>query len=518
MSASLPCRGNGMRLHPTPIPVPIPVPAPRTGSSLSDLTPAIIPAPGLDPLLAALAAPDLLVVTTGQQAGLFTGPLYSVYKALSAAALARHLAAAWSRPVVPIFWVAGDDHDFAEAASASWVASDGTMGRIALPPRPQGAPMLPMYREPLGPEIDALLREFVAHLPEGPHQERVVAWLRRHYRTGMTVAGAYGAALAELLAPFGILCLDSTHPVFKRAAAPHLLRALEGAEAMDQALAAVAERYTRAGETPPVVVGDGATLVFLEDRLGRDRLVRSGTGFATRRGGDAYSRADLDRIAAASPGRLSASVLLRPVLESAVLPTVAYVAGPGELRYLEMTGPVYQHLGIPRQAAVPRWSGVVVEPFADRLLDKFGLSIDDLAAPGSGPERRILRSHLPAEVQAALEALQRHAGQLHDQLEPGTLAIDPTLAGPVATSRRQVQWAVRDLERKVLARLRAREGVELDQLRRVRGALRPGGKPQERVLTVAPLVARHGDAFFDAVRESASRYYSGALVAAPSRP
>lgn len=507
-----------MRLQPTPIAAPMPSPATRQGSSLAHLHAAFVQAPGVDSLLAALSAPDLLVVTTGQQAGLFTGPLYSVYKALSAAALAKELAAQWSRPVVPIFWIAGDDHDLAEAASAAWVDADGTVGRASLAGRRADAPMLPMYQEPLGDEIGGILQEFLAHLPAAPHQAEVNDWLARHYQEGRTVAGAYGAAMAELLSPFGILCLDSTHPAFKRAAAPHLLRALDEAAPLDAELATEAERYARAGEAPPVVVGDGATLVFLEDRLGRDRLIPGKGGFATRRGGDPFTREELGRIAAEAPERLSASVLLRPVIESAVLPTVAYVAGPGELRYLEMTGPVYRQLNVVRQAAVPRWSGVVIEPFADRLLAKFNLTLEELSLPGSAPEQSILRAHLPPPVQEALAGLLREAERLHDQLAPGALSIDPTLVGPVASSRRQVEWAVRDLERRILARLRAREGVELDQIRRLRGSLRPGGKPQERVLTVAPLLARHGPGFLEAVHAAAAEWYANALVAGPGHP
>jgi bacillithiol biosynthesis cysteine-adding enzyme BshC len=375
-----------------------------------------------------------------------------------------------------------------------------------------------MYRELLAPGIENLLGTFLAHLPEGPHQPWTADWLGRHYRAGQTVAGAYAGAMAELLAPHGILCLDSTHPVFKHLAAPHLLRALDGTVELDAALAEEGARYTRAGKPAPVLVGDGATLVFLEDRLGRDRLVPEGDGFATRRGRDRFTRADLSEIAATAPERLSASVLLRPVVESAVLPTVAYVAGPGELRYLEMTGPIYQRLEAWRQAPVPRWSGVVVEPFADRILAKFGLGIEELAIPGSGPERRVLREYLPPAVCQGLEALQARPGEFLDSLTPEALAIDPTLVGPITSARRQIDWAARDLERKLLGRLRAREGVEMDQIGRLRAALRPGGKPQERVLTVAPFLTRHGPGFLDAVFEAASRHHAAALDGEPPLP
>lgn len=507
-----------MRLVSTPLAAPLRLPDPRAGHALADLREAIIPGPGVEALLPALADPDLLVVTTGQQAGLFTGPLYTIHKALSAAALAARLAEQWGRPVRPIFWVAGDDHDHAEAATVAWLTGDGDLEEARLPPRPPDAPMLPMYRERLGEGLVVARERLVDALPRTPHRDWVADWLTRHYQPDQSVAGACGHALAELLAPLGVACLDPTHPVFKRASAPHLLRALRASADLDTLLNEEARRLEAAGHEIPVPVGDGATLVFLEDRLGRDRLVRDGDGFVTRRGGDRYSLAALEELAARDPQRLSANVLLRPVLESALLPTVAYLGGPGELRYFRMTGPVYEQLGVPRQAPLPRWSGMVVEPFVDRILAKFGASIEELLAPGQSLERRVIRSQVPADLSEALTELEREATRLFDRVLPAAVGIDPTLERPVEGARRQVLWAGRDLGRKVLSRLRAREAVELRQVARARTALRPLGHSQERILTVAPFLARHGPDFLAAVREAAADHYAGALEGAASRP
>jgi uncharacterized protein YllA (UPF0747 family) len=239
-----------------------------------------------------------------------------------------------------------------------------------------------------------------------------------------------------------------------------------------------------------------------------------GAGFATRRGGDHYDLDALQAIAAAEPERLSASVLLRPVLESALLPTVAYVGGPGELRYLEMTGPIYEELATVRQTPVPRWSGVLVEPHIDRMLEKFDSSVSEVLAAPSALEQRLLRGQIPPNVAKGLAELQAHANRVHDAIEAETLDIDPTLMGPLANSRRQMVWAARDLERRVLRRLRAREGVELAQAARVTGTLLPGGHPQERVLTIAPFLARHGPLLLDAIRTAADEWYASALEGA----
>ena len=160
-----------------------------------------------------LRQPGALAVTSGQQPGLFTGPLYTVHKALSTAALARVLERRWNRPVVPIFWSAGDDHDFAEASQAAWIRADGALATASLPPRPSDAPLTPMYRQPLGEAVVPALEALLGDLPPSEFRDVPSEWLRRHYRPDATVGGAFAGAMAELLAPAGILVYDSTHPV-----------------------------------------------------------------------------------------------------------------------------------------------------------------------------------------------------------------------------------------------------------------------------------------------------------------
>jgi bacillithiol synthase len=498
-----------MRLHPTPLARTIRMPLRREGPDPTGLRDAVVPAPGSDP--ARTLAAGTLLVTTGQQAGLFTGPLYTIFKALSAAALAQVLEERFACPVRPVFWIPGDDHDFDEVASARWVTEDGALHAVRLPHRPPDAEMRPMWREPLGPAVTGLRETLVSELPGTVHQAGVAEWLARSYQPGATVAGAYSRALAELLAPFGVACLDSTHEAFKRAAVPWLLRAAEEAGPLEALLVAAADRFRARGEAVPVEVGDGATLLFLDDRHGRDRLVRDGDGFRTRRGGDRFSLRDLQAIATSEPTRLSPNVLLRPVVESALLPTVAYVAGPGELQYFAMLSEMYRALGVVPQQPVPRWSGAILEPHVERLLAKFRTTPEEVTGGFVELERRIVRSHLPAAVPQRIAELQESADRLYAALEAPLREIDPTLAGPLASSHRQAAWAARDLERKALSRLRAREQVELAQLRRLHRALCPGGGTQERTLTIAPFLARHGPGLLDAIHDEALQWYRGAL-------
>jgi bacillithiol biosynthesis cysteine-adding enzyme BshC len=506
------------RFVPTPLDAPLTLPPARAGGLDPSLEPAFVPSAARDAALARLREPGALAVTSGQQPGLFTGPLYTVHKALSTAALAQVLQRQWGRTVVPIFWIAGDDHDFAEASEISWLTADGTLASASLPPRPPEAPLTPMYRQPLGHAVTAALEALGSSLPASEFRDETLSWLTRHYRAGATVAAAFAGAMAELLAPAGIVCFDSSHPAAKKVAAPLILRALEQAAEIDADLEHQSEALGDSARTSGVVLGDGAALVMLEGGQGRDRLVAADGAFVTRRAKERFDLAELRRIAEAEPTRLSPNVLLRPVIESALLPTVAYLGGPAELRYLALTPPIYPRLGVEPQRPLPRWSGILVEPKVDRILEKFGVVLEDLLAPAGALESRLVRSQLPPEALAALESIRSAVEAGYEALERGAAEIDPTLTRPVQGARHQALSGAQEIEKKLVQHLKRRQETELSQIARARTAVHPGGKPQERVLTVAPFLARYGPALLTDLAGAIETWYAGALegASAPS--
>ncbi len=502
-----------LRFVSTPL-APVELPAPREGQFDPTLADAIVSSPARSAAIARLKEPGAVAVTTGQQPGLFTGPLYTIYKAVSTAALARVLERQWQRPVVPVFWAAGDDHDFTEASRASWISMAGTVATGALPPRPPDAPLTPMYRLPLGAEVEPALQALASDLPPSEFRDSTLDWLGRHYRPEATVAESFAGALAELLAPLGVAVLDSTHPAVKRAAARHLVRALGLAQDLDRDLGHRAAELRMAGADPGVPVGDGATLVMLEGTQGRDRLVFDDAGFLTRRSRERFDLAALQRIAAAEPERLSPNVLLRPVVESALLPTVAYLAGPGELRYLALTSPVYERMRIHRQLALPRWSGILVEPRVDRVLQKFNIELDDLLEPPGALEGRLVRSQLPEDAVRAIADLRSAIESSYDELGARAVDIDPTLARPVQGAKHQALSGLQDVERKLVQHLKKRQETELGQIGKARALVLPDNKPQERVLTVAPFLARYGPALLAELGDAIETWYASALEGA----
>jgi uncharacterized protein YllA (UPF0747 family) len=472
------------RIVPTPIgPAPSPaslrrMPPRRVAASLLAST---LPGPGRD----RLAAGEVLVVTTGQQPGLFTGPLYTVYKALSAAALAARLERDWRVPVVPVFWVAGDDHDFQEANHATVLNTAGMPVRIVLRERATGAPAWPMAREACGPEIQEALARFRAETPDSEFKEETLSWLGAAYRPEANLADAFADALHALLGARGVAVTRPYAAEAKREMAPWLLRALE------------------------LTLEDGLSPVLVEASQGRDRLRRDGNGWVTRRSGEHFDRAALEQLAAETPERLSPNVLLRPVVEAALWPTVAYVAGPGELDYLPDATPVYRALDVTPQTPVPRWSGMLVESRVDRVLQKHGLTPEDFAGPPGAVEARLVRDQMPADVAEALEGMQRDLQTSYGRLSGGVARLDPTLERTVESARNAALSGMREIEKKLVASLKRTSDSLVGQVTRARAALYPAGAPQERTLTYASMAVRYGPPLLDALTDEVARATAG---------
>ncbi|MBI4421177.1 MAG: bacillithiol biosynthesis BshC, partial [Gemmatimonadetes bacterium] len=178
-----------------------------------------------------------LCVTTGQQPGLFTGPLFTLFKALSAVALARVIERQVREPVVPVFWVAGDDHDFAEANHCFVLNQQGDVTRLELRQREPQAPLTPLYREPVGPEVARLLERVASETPESEFRPGVLAWLERYYRPETDLATAFAGALAELMGPAGLVVLRASDGAVKGLMSPWIASALRQAGDLDRALA-----------------------------------------------------------------------------------------------------------------------------------------------------------------------------------------------------------------------------------------------------------------------------------------
>ena len=434
-----------------------------------------------------------VVITTGQQPGLFGGPAYVWFKALTALALADALEAATAVPTAVLFWAATDDADFAEASRAT-IAVPGGVEQLQLPQAPPSG--TPMSQMPLGD-----IRAFLDVLERGSgsaSNAAVLELVRAAYVPTATVGGAFVQLLRGMLEPRGIAVLDASHDALRQAISPLLVRALREAPAVAGAVHSRTAEIAAAGYAAQVTELPKLSLVFArDDDDGTKQRVPVAAAQEIASGRDHAS--------------LSPTVLLRPLAERAAVPTAAYVAGPAEIAYFAQASAVAAALDTPMPVAVPRWSGTIVQPHVRRILDRYALAPDDLRDPHAA-ETELAREALPHRVRQALDGLRHAVSEALDRLPAEPAGVDPVLPPRVIEGhRRGFEQRVDRLERRYVSAAKRRAEAMRNDIATARGALYPHGRRQERVLNLIPLIARHGSILFDEI-ETAARRHAAVLL------
>jgi bacillithiol biosynthesis cysteine-adding enzyme BshC len=462
------------------------------------LRPALAPSGFAAKRLDQVAAEKGVVVTTGQQAGLFGGPLYTLSKALTALGLADALEQRLGLPVAPVFWAATDDADFLEA-SVTYVADADGLHELKLEARPPAG--TPMSLTPLG-NVHPLLEQLRKACGSAAHAA-YYEFARVAYTEERMLGDAYVRQLRKLLEPLGIAVMDSSHPAYRDASRPILTRALQRAPEIASATAACAGAIRKLGFEPQVEDERGLSLVYtIEDGLKRRIPIDEAPSFLERDASDAI---------------LGPNVLLRPVVEREIFPTVGYVAGPAELAYFVQSNAVATALGRNRVIGVPRLSCTVIEPFADKALRRLRAQyheVRDLVAL----ERRLATAALPPGVASAWKKLdeQVQAGvrALGDEVEQASLMPREVIEG----LERSLGHKLARAERRLLAAVKRREERVRHDLRVVSAALHPMGHRQERVLNYVPMLTRGGPDLIDDMRSEARSHANSLLHAERAVP
>lgn len=444
-----------------------------------------------------ILAGEGLVVTTGQQPGLFDGPLYTTHKVLTAVRLAAELQSLLGREVTPLFWLASNDHDWQEANHTHVIDVHNYLRRIELPERTD-APVSMAHRM-LGADVDAAFDQLTQLLPGSEFTPALLEQVRRAYAPERTMADAFAERIETCFAEFDLLMVDATDPALCALARPLFERELSRTSEHARVLQSQTERVEAAGYSAQVSIASDAANVFYEDDLGRERLVREAGSWQLRRTKRRMDDSEVRALLADHSERFSPNVLLRPVVESALFPTLAYVAGPAETSYFAQIGCLFAEHEVGMPLIFPRASITLVEHKVRKVLDKMDLQLKDFRRPLQQLTAQIVRDELPAEVSEALSALRAGLDNGYETLERAARAIDPTLKGPLGKAHNASQGQLRDAEKKILVHVKARNEVVLDQVHKAAVNLFPNGEPQERVLTLIHYLVRFGPELLPAI-------------------
>ncbi len=439
-----------------------------------------------------------VAIVTGQQAGLFSGPAYSIYKAISAIRCAEETTRR-GIDAVPIFWIATEDHDFAEVNHAFWNTRQGLASyELTAVEEFSGRRVGEI---PLGEAVQSIVADAAKTL-DGACAEQVSAALRESYAPNETYGSAFAKLMSRLLAGRGIIFLDPLDARLHRLASPIFSRALSESAALREALLARSNELEADGFHSQVKVTAESTLLFFNVSGRREPVRARNCNFVA--GDQEFSPAQLSAAIQQTPEAFSPNALLRPVVQDALLPTAAYIGGPAEIAYLAQSQVIYQRFLGRMPAVLPRASFTFVEPPIARFLGMYDLTIRDMLAGPQQVRARMEQKSLPGGLSIHFDHADSALRKLLQEFKSPLENLDATLVRALQSTEEKILHQFNQLRGKVGRAENFRTGV-LDRHQQILfDALYPQGGLQERSLSFLPLLAAYGSDLLDEVSRRGS--------------
>jgi bacillithiol biosynthesis cysteine-adding enzyme BshC len=446
-----------------------------------------------------LRSSDCIAVVSGQQAGLFGGPLYTIYKALSAIKLAECLSQRGIK-AAPVFWIATEDHDFEEVASAHFIDRDCRLAGVSVSTEihSEGSPV---GHAILGESINATVDKLLQSLPATEFSDELSQLLHETYRPGQKFGDAFAQAMMRLMGSRGLILLDPLDSELKRLAAPLYARAARHAHDIAIAIVERSRALEAAGYHAQVTPSENSFPLFLHDEQGaRHALTRIESGkYQIKSGSDAreYSPDELADWAAREPERFSPNVTLRAVIQDYLLPTIAYYGGAAEIAYFAQTAEVYRILERPATPILARASLTFVRKHTWRSLERYGIRLTDFFQGLDHVIAQVVEKYLGQETSATFEHTTQTFNSELDALQEQLRRVDPTLADALDKGRRKINYQIDGLRTRFNRAQVGRDEAVNRQLEHAFDQLYPKKSLQERQINITSDLARHGRYFVD---------------------
>jgi bacillithiol biosynthesis cysteine-adding enzyme BshC len=441
---------------------------------------------------AELADPRTVAIVTGQQAGLFGGPLYTILKSVTALQLAARIRAEHGVPAVAVFWVEDEDHDWDEVRSCT-VFDDQFATRTVSVPARSGDPV-PVARIHLDDTITAALSDLEQILPPTEFRSALLDDLRRLYHPGAGMADAFARWLECVLGDQGLVVYDASDPAAKPIASPVFVRELSSPGETARLAAAAGEALVARGYHAQVQGTDGGVALFHLNDARRAVRAEGGTFVI---GDERRPAAQVVEEASHHPASFSPNVLLRPIVQDTVFPTICYVAGPNELAYLGQLRSVYEHFGVPMPLMFPRATATLIDSGVVRFLQKYGVAFEALQPKDDSTLNQLLEAQIPPAVDAAFSSAVSSVESGMQALIGAIPALEPTLEGAARSTLGKMQHDLETLHGKMIQAAKRRDETLRRQFTRTRALTFPSGHPQERTVAFLSFLNQYGPALVD---------------------
>ncbi|MBN1569932.1 MAG: bacillithiol biosynthesis cysteine-adding enzyme BshC [Acidobacteria bacterium] len=451
-----------------------------------------------------LEKPGCVAIVTGQQVGLFAGPLYTIYKALSSVKIAEEMNKRGIRAVA-IFWMETEDHDLPEVTHRTLLDRDSILQTIDYREvlfKGSGTPHASVGSLELPQSIREAVCDFLNRLPDSSWKQEIQHQLDSTYKPGATFALSFARLLSQLFRGSGLILFDPHDPGAKKLVRDVIRKSLRESEPLRAALLERNRDLETAGFHSQVSILDSATLLFLFANGERYALESRDSGFALKNSNRIFSLDELLTVAEKTPERFSPNVLLRPIIQDHLFPTIAYVGGSAEVAYFAQIEVLYRMFGRPMPIIWPRDSLTLIEPRIADEMDRLKITIQDCFRDKPLLTEKALRNSGSSQTSSEVEELQKHLDQGLNAIRPELHSVDPTLARAMETARRKILYNVQRLKSQAI-RLEATQNSRISKaVDLLLNNCYPNGTLQERQLGIQHFWARYGPSVLDDVRAS----------------
>lgn len=444
-------------------------------------------------------------VVTGQQAGLFTGPLYTIYKALTAIKLSNQLKGKYGVEFVPVFWIESNDHDFNEVNHINVLDSGDALVKI------EYIPSNYRYGSPIKDvKIDESIRDIIKKLeefsPETEFKCDVFDILRDSYLSGLSFNQAFGRMMMSLFKDFGLILLDPSDHRLKELMIPLMHREIESELETTNIVNLSGRKLRSIGYQPQIERSEYSTNLFLEEDGIRYKLMFINGRFLVNGQGRSLSSSEVIDMLYTQPWKFSPNVCLRPVIQDYILRTVAYVAGPAEISYFAQLKELYEYMDVEMPIIYPRASFIIVEPKVQHAMQVNGLNISELSEDYEKLFAKLSRRKISNHIEESIESIKSKIAGMFKELSADLKKVDPNMVNIVESTAIKIYHQIDQLKEKTYQMQRNRDEITKRQVKRACMNIYPLGKHQERVFNIVQYLVLHGMNFLNELYESLECY------------